>query len=838
MSNLAFLRSIEEKNANVVLTFHPKSPNEKEKKFITFPYPYMNGRLHLGHGYSIMNADLQSRYYESRGFNVLFPFGFHGSGMPIVACAKKLEYELEQMEKDGSTVYDGTQINILKDMGIQDDELKNFVDPQYWVVYFSNMAKSDLIKFQVSADFSRSFFTTDMNPYYDSFVRWQFSHLIKKGYVYKGMRDVIYSRKDKQPCAAHDRHIGEDVKPIKTYVKFIDTNHGKLLVTISSESDVFIGSKKTKFVVFTMEDQKYVSDEWSYENIKHQFTVEFVEYVSWDQIVCDKNIKWIDSSCAYGTGVYSIDKNAIEIPERANKVINNYDFVFCEPNGIVISRSDDKCIVAKTDQWFINYGDSGLKEEVRKYVNNEFTTPDKKVHAMILSSVDWLEEWACSRNFGLGTCIPGTDDLIDSLSDSTIYMAYYTVSHLVTNLPLEIVNNEMWNYIFLNNSQYSTGNADHDEIIERMKKEFNYWYPLDIRVSGKDLIQNHLTMTLFNHQAIWEKYLPRSYYVNGYILLNGEKMSKHTGNFLTINDAVDEYGSTATRFALANNDGIEDGNFESSVATSAIVRLTTEFEWITENIKSDFSREEYNIWDKIFDYEISSIVQNSKNAYDNAKYHNVIKCFYALTSAKDDYQKSILMCNEKMNNVIIHKYVQAFITILYPICPSFITELSMTTKINVNWDITCSTNDGIKYKFYKNILSDVTSECFKVIEKSKKNPRNFYFDVLIFTKFSETEKEIFANKDNFDSYIKTIDKKKIGGSKGFMSYIEKQIGIYGKDWPEWVNSESSDEYDILYEYVPKIITSHTINFIRSPPDEKYMFKHNPGTPKVCVKYEV
>lgn len=48
--------------------------------------------------------------------------------------------------------------------------------------------------------------------------------------------------------------------------------------------------------------------------------------------------------------------------------------------------------------------------------------------------VGWLREWACSRHYGLGTYIPWDKEkriLIESLSDSTIYMAYYTVAHLL-----------------------------------------------------------------------------------------------------------------------------------------------------------------------------------------------------------------------------------------------------------------------------------------------------------------------------------------------------------------------------------------------------------------------
>lgn len=48
------------------------------------------------------------------------------------------------------------------------------------------------------------------------------------------------------------------------------------------------------------------------------------------------------------------------------------------------------------------------------------------------ANLDWLHEHACSRSYGLGSKIPWDEQyLIESLSDSTIYMAYYTVVHLL-----------------------------------------------------------------------------------------------------------------------------------------------------------------------------------------------------------------------------------------------------------------------------------------------------------------------------------------------------------------------------------------------------------------------
>ena len=59
----------------------------------------------------------------------------------------------------------------------------------------------------------RSFVTTDVNPYYDSFVRWQVNRLHELGYIKFGERYTIYSPKDGQPCMDHDRQSGEGVGP-------------------------------------------------------------------------------------------------------------------------------------------------------------------------------------------------------------------------------------------------------------------------------------------------------------------------------------------------------------------------------------------------------------------------------------------------------------------------------------------------------------------------------------------------------------------------------------------------------------------------------------------------
>ena len=50
---------------------------------VTFPYPYMNGQLHLGHTFTISKCEFSVGFQRLKGKKCLFPFGFHVTGMPI-----------------------------------------------------------------------------------------------------------------------------------------------------------------------------------------------------------------------------------------------------------------------------------------------------------------------------------------------------------------------------------------------------------------------------------------------------------------------------------------------------------------------------------------------------------------------------------------------------------------------------------------------------------------------------------------------------------------------------------------------------------------------------------
>jgi len=100
-------------------------------------------------------------------------------------------------------------------MGIPLEDIQKFADGNYWLEFFPELCARDLKDFGARIDWRRQFVTTDLNPFYDSFVRWQMNRLRQMNKVQYGNRYTIYSPKDGQPCMDHDRSEGETLGPVE-----------------------------------------------------------------------------------------------------------------------------------------------------------------------------------------------------------------------------------------------------------------------------------------------------------------------------------------------------------------------------------------------------------------------------------------------------------------------------------------------------------------------------------------------------------------------------------------------------------------------------------------------
>lgn len=369
---------------------------------------------------------------------------------------------------------------------------------------------------------------------------------------------------------------------------------------------------------------------------------------------------------------------------------------YFEPESTVISRSGDECIVALTDQWYLAYGEADWQKMVSTHINSSnFNAYNANILDSFNGAVAWLKEWACSREFGLGTQLPWDPKwVIDSLSDSTIYMAYYTIAHFfhgseynlagsaeAAGIQPEDLDDEVFSYIFLGHP-FPVGYTSKIpmDTLDRMRREFCYWYPMDLRVSAKDLIPNHLTMCLYNHMEIWKdqpEMWPRGIFCNGHILVDAEKMSKSRGNFLMLLQCVEDYSADATRFALADGgDGLEDPNFDRSVANQAVSYLFVEDEWITTFLKDDAEGRtrtgdsNLTFMDRAFDNEINVLIEATAAHFNHMRFREGLHtAWYDMIIARDLYRDWATRSGLPLHSTITRRFIEALALMMQPITP-------------------------------------------------------------------------------------------------------------------------------------------------------------------------
>lgn len=833
---------------------HEKYP----KFFASMAYPYMNGVLHAGHVFTYSKVDFAIGFERLRSKRALFALGFHCSGMPIRASADKLQREIEMFgedfsgarkeeeedvkagdsadkeasktdptkftakkskvaQKTGNAKY---QFEIMQQLGIPVEEISKFKDPYYWLTFFPPLVEKHVKSFGGRVDWRRSMITTDMNPYYDAFVRWQMNRLRELGKIKFGKRYTIYSVKDGQPCMDHDRQSGEAVLPqeytgIKIKItEFTDaaseffkkenfdlTGKKVFLVAATLRPETMYGqtccfvSPKINYGVFKASDNEYyICTVRAFKNMAYQdltpvrgdYTptltingsllvgskihaplaihenlrilpmetilenkgtgvVTCVPSDSPDDYVTTRDLfnkpeyykiqkDWVieepvpivhtpkygdkcaealvkelkinspkDSNqlaaakeLAYkegfynGTlivGKYKGEKVEVAKPKVKQDLIDSGDaIVYNEPESAVISRSGDSCIVSLEDQWYLDYGEENWKEQALECLAkmNTFHSETKNAFEGVFN---WLKNWALSRTYGLGTKIPWDDKyLVESLSDSTLYQSFYTICHLLHSdfygkeigplgIKAEDLTDETFDYIFCRGDSTENINIPLEKL-HLLRREFEYFYPMDQSISGKDLIPNHLTFYIYCHVALLKKtFWPAGIRSNGHLLLNNAKMSKSTGNFRTLEQLVEKFGSDASRIALADaGDTVEDANFDESNANAAILRLFNLKEWFEEIVKTkdQLRTGPYNFFDRAFDNEMNQLIEETYKNYDITYYKAALKTgLFDYQYARDFYREISLSSGVGLHKDLVFKYIETQVLLLSPIAPHF-----------------------------------------------------------------------------------------------------------------------------------------------------------------------
>lgn len=329
------------------------------------------------------------------------------------------------------------------------------------------------------------------------------------------------------------------------------------------------------------------------------------------------------------------------------------------------------------------------------------------------------------------------------------------------------------------------------------------------------------------------EYWPRSIRANGHLLLNGEKMSKSTGTFLTLSQLVSKYGADASRIALADaGDSISDANFDEDVADNSILRMFTIREWCEEMVrdKASLRTGEFNSYqDKFFENEMNAAATEAISQYEQTNYKLALKAaLYDLSAARDFYREACHASSIPLHADLVDKWTRWLAILLLPITPHFseylwLKILNEKTTVNKAVFPKVPAVDPVlsaAREYIKDTASNVNSaESAQLKKKAKGKTTSFdpkkpkKLTILVSTKFPAwQEKYIDLLREMWDAETKSVNDKELNGKIGKMGEMKKAMPFVQSLKKRLVSGEpvgvvldrklSFDETAILKDMVP------------------------------------
>jgi len=254
---------------------------------------------------------------------------------------------------------------------------------------------------------------------------------------------------------------------------------------------------------------------------------------------------------------------------------------FSEP---VVCRNGHEVVIRRVpDQWFLRYSDPAWKEATRASLTRLTTWPPE--YGQELSGIlDWFADRPCTRRGKwLGTPLPFDPSwVVEPIADSTFYMAYFTVRRFVSTgrLSASQLTDAFFDYVFRG---VGPGEPTVERsLLEEVRAEFLFWYPLDFNIGGKEHKRVHFPVFLYTHARLLPPELqPKGIYVNGWITgPSGDKLSKKEvsskgGRIPPIEQALATWGPDALRlFYLIAASPAQDVEWDSGLVDAAAGRLS------------------------------------------------------------------------------------------------------------------------------------------------------------------------------------------------------------------------------------------------------------------------
>jgi len=815
---------------------------------VTAAYPYPNSPQHIGHARTYTIADVNARYHRMKGYNTLFPMGFHYTGSPLFAMAKRLR------EGDPEIIETFTKIYRIP-LSTQ-EKLK---DPKSMASHFRDDIKKGMTEIGFSIDWRREFTTID--PLYSRYIEWHFRTLNQRGLITRGTHPVAWCPNDKSPVGVVDTQ--GDVEPEigeSFLVKF--EKDGLFYPTSTLRPETVFGvtnlwvNPEVTYVRAKVDGESWIVSRETVEKLQHQnhkvavereipagevlwktvrnpvtnseipvFPGSFVEpdngtgvvmsvpgHAPYDyQALIDLKEKLADSAEAgqflQTTNPISIirlegfsdlpakdliqkfavkDQNDPHLEHATQELYSKefHDGVMKENTGSysgmpvakareaiiqeltrqgkietllelknakVVCRCGTKCLVhILENQWFINYGDPDWKTQAHKCLDQMVILPEE-IRAEFNYTLDWLRERACARTVGLGTKLPWDPSwIIEALSDSVVYMAYYILSKYFTKNWVVFKkfekNTSKLPDAFFNFTLLGDGDADKvaketgipKRILSAIRMEFEYFYPVDMRHSARELVSNHLSFYIFHHSTLFpERQWPKGIVANGFVLMEGAKMSKSLQNIIPLRQGIARFGADPVRVGvLATAELGQDTDFSEGLAASIQERLATLIAQARKlGSKKTAGKSNPSALDRWMISRLSNAVRTATSALDRLRVREAINIIlYQLDNDVGWYNRRLGPKKSKSDsrNRVLRRVLETRTRMMAPLAPHTAEEIwtrlgNRGFVVQSKWPIETENEKDSSAESAETLIRQVLHDSSEIVKATGMTPKRIAY---------------------------------------------------------------------------------------------------------------
>ena len=368
-----------------------------------------------------------------------------------------------------------------------------------------------------------------------------------------------------------------------------------------------------------------------------------------------------------GIHIFKADPIVIEKLKEEKKLLGDDKLQHSYPHSW---RSKAPLIYRATPQWFISMEKNSLRQKAIKAINETSFYP-KKGKERLLSMVEGRPDWCVSRQRVWGVPLP-------------IFINKKTKEPLrdqkVINRIAEIYEKEgsdCWfdgdlsrflgkdykpeDYIKLSDivEVWFDSGSTHSFVLE--KREDPNW-PADMYLEGSDQHRGWFHSSLLEScgtrgRAPYNSILSHGFVVDG----KGLKMSKSTGNVISPEDILKDFGADILRAWVASSDYAEDLRIDKTILSQhaeSYRKIRNTFRFILGNIQDNFEKQDFENLDissfseleKYILHKLYFINKSVEENLGNYNFHKLYKellnfCALDLSSFYFDIRKDVLYCD-------------------------------------------------------------------------------------------------------------------------------------------------------------------------------------------------